>query len=65
MNLGLDTGVIRISINTLEDFMNGDFAELAHFGKIPTEEQRRRWLEEERRHERRSGSVSRDSQKEI
>ena len=32
MNLGLDTGVIRISINTLEDFMNGDFAELAHFG---------------------------------
>ena len=47
VGLGIDTGVIRISINTLEDFMNGDFAELAHFGKIPTEAQRRRWLEEE------------------
>ena len=47
VNLGIDTGVIRISIGTLEDFMNGDFAELAHFGKIPTPEQRKRWLEEE------------------
>jgi hypothetical protein len=45
--LGIDTGVIRISVVTLEDFINGDFAELAHFGKIPTAEQRRRWLEEE------------------
>ena len=47
VGLGIDTGVIRISIATLEDFMNGDFAELAHFGKIPTAEQRKRWLEEE------------------
>ena len=47
IGLGLDTGVIRISIATLEDFMNGDFAELAHFGKIPMPEQRRRWIEEE------------------
>ena len=47
VGLGIDTGVIRISVNTLEDFMNGEFAELAHFGKIPTAEQRRKWLEEE------------------
>jgi hypothetical protein len=47
VGLGIDTGVIRISVATLEDFMNGDFAELAHFGKIPTAEQRRKWLEEE------------------
>ena len=47
VDLGIDTGVIRISIGPLEDFMNGDFAELAHFGKIPTPEQRKRWLEEE------------------
>jgi hypothetical protein len=45
--LGLDTGVIRISISTLEDFMNGDFAELAHFGKIPTPEMRKKWIEQE------------------
>ena len=47
VGLGIDTGMIRITVATLEDFMNGDFAELAHFGKIPTSEQRRRWLEEE------------------
>ena len=47
VGLGIDTGVTRISIATLEDFMNGEFSELAHFGKIPTPEQRRRWLEEE------------------
>jgi hypothetical protein len=47
IGLGLDTGVIRISIATLEDFMNGDFAELAHFGRIPTPEQRKKWIEQE------------------
>ena len=47
VGLGIDTGVIRISISTIEDYMNGHFLELAHFGKIPTAEQRRRWLEEE------------------
>ena len=47
IGLGVDTGVIRVSINTLEDFMNGSYEELCHFGKIPTPEQRRKWIEQE------------------
>ena len=37
----------RLSVATLDDLFNGSFYELAHFGKIPTEHQRRLWLEQE------------------
>ena len=38
---------IRISVATFNDLLNGSFDELAHFGKIPSEQQRQKWLSEE------------------
>jgi hypothetical protein len=41
--LSLPNG-LRSSIRTFEDLRDGVFEELAHFGRIPTEAQRQRWL---------------------
>lgn len=38
---------IRISVVSFNDLLNGSFNELAHFGKIVTPVQRKRWIEEE------------------
>ena len=38
---------IRISVATFNELLNGSFDELAHFGKIPSEQQRQKWLAEE------------------
>jgi hypothetical protein len=38
---------IAVSIQTEHDFKFGKFEELVHFRKIPTEDQRRRWLEDQ------------------
>jgi hypothetical protein len=37
---------LPITVKTFQDLRDGDFDELAHFGRIPTELQRRRWLDE-------------------
>jgi hypothetical protein len=37
---------ISFSIASYEDLRDGEFNELAHFGRIPTELQRRRWIDE-------------------
>jgi hypothetical protein len=37
---------LPITVNSFEDLRDGDFDELAHFGKIPTELQRKRWIDE-------------------
>jgi hypothetical protein len=38
---------IRVSVATYDDFRNGVFEELVHFGRIPTEAQRKAWIEKE------------------
>jgi hypothetical protein len=37
---------LPITVKTFEDLRDGDFDELAHFGRIPTELQRKRWIDE-------------------
>jgi hypothetical protein len=41
------TGGVKYRIETYEDLRNGNFEELVHFGKIPNEVQRQRWLKEQ------------------
>jgi hypothetical protein len=38
---------IRISVVSFNGLLNGSFYELDHFGKIPSEQQRKLWLEQE------------------
>lgn len=51
-------GGLRITVESVEDLMYGDFDEILHFGRIATEGARQRWLEDnggieqdKRRHE--------------
>ncbi len=37
---------IRISVETFEDLRDGEYNELNHFGTIPNDVQRRRWINE-------------------
>jgi hypothetical protein len=37
---------VTLSVATYEDLRDGDFNELAHFGKIPNPKQRQAWLNE-------------------
>jgi hypothetical protein len=37
---------LPITVKSFEDLRDGEFNELAHFGRIPTELQRRRWIDE-------------------
>ncbi len=42
----MDNG-LKISVKTYKDFRDGDFHELAHFGRIPNDLERRLWNEKE------------------
>ena len=38
---------MRLTVETLEDLMYGKYDELLHFGRIPTEQERKQWLEKQ------------------
>lgn len=57
-NIGLDLGGkvsysvvtdngLRVTVASYDDLRNGDYDEVCHFGRIPTETQRKAWLERE------------------
>jgi hypothetical protein len=56
---------LPITVKSFEDLRDSEFNELAHFGRIPTELQRRRWIDEkglEQDQELQAGALRRKSE---